>query len=53
MPDPLAVVPARVCSYLVSLEQDPSLPGYKEAVGLLQKHNPECYEAIAAGKTGV
>ena len=36
--------------YHVSIEQDPSLPGYQEALALMREHNPRCYEAIRAGE---
>lgn len=38
-------------AYAVSLEQDPSLPGYAEALETLRKHNPQCAAAIVAGRT--
>jgi len=40
-------------AYAVSMEQPRALPIYRAAAELLQRHNPSCYEAVVAGKSGV
>jgi len=37
-------------SFAVSVEQDPSLPGYQQAMAALEQHNPQVAREIAAGR---
>jgi len=38
-------------AYAVSVEQEPTQPGYGEALALLAVHNPGCHAALASGRT--